>query len=158
MTDPRFFRRFGPFRLEDIAEEVDAELLDPSTKDVMICDIASLETAGPGELSFFNHSQYLSAFRATHASAVVTTRDFAQNGPSGVCLMSVTQPQLAFARIGRLYYPSSRPEPKISADARIDPSAVIGEASELTQEPLSAQVQKSRLVATSLVTLSLAAA
>jgi UDP-3-O-[3-hydroxymyristoyl] glucosamine N-acyltransferase len=131
MTDPRFFRRFGPFRLEDIAEEVDAELLDPSTKDVMICDIASLETAGPGELSFFNHSQYLSAFRATHASAVVTTRDFAQNGPSGVCLMSVAQPQLAFARIGRLYYPSSRPEPKISADARIDPSAVIGEASRI---------------------------
>jgi UDP-3-O-[3-hydroxymyristoyl] glucosamine N-acyltransferase len=131
MADPRFFRRFGPFRLEDIAEEVDAELLDPSTKDVMICDIASLETAGPGELSFFNHSQYLSAFRATHASAVVTTRDFAQNGPSGVCLMSVAQPQLAFARIGRLYYPSSRPEPKISADARIDPSAVIGEASRI---------------------------
>ena len=131
MTDPRFFRRFGPFRLEDIAEEVDAELLDRSTKDVMICDIASLETAGPGELSFFNHSQYLSAFRATHASAVVTTRDFAQNGPSGVCLMSVAQPQLAFARIGRLYYPSSRPEPKISADARIDPSAVIGEASRI---------------------------
>ena len=83
MTDPRFFRRFGPFRLEDIAEEVDAELLDPSTKDVMICDIASLETAGPGELSFFNHSQYLSAFRATHASAVVTTRDLPRTDLAG---------------------------------------------------------------------------
>ncbi len=126
MADPRFFRRFGPFRLADIAEEIDAELLDPSTKDVMICDIASLEMAGPGELSFYNHSQHLNAFRATLASAVVTTRDFARNGPSGVCLMSVDQPQLAFAQIGLLYYPSGRPEPKISADARIDPSAVIG--------------------------------
>ena len=126
MADPRFFRRFGPFRLEDIAAEVGAALLDPSTKDVMICDIASLETAGPGELSFLNHSQYLSAFHATQASAVVTTPDFAGNGPQGVCLMSVAQPQLAFAQIGLLYYPSSRPEPKISADARIDPSAVIG--------------------------------
>jgi UDP-3-O-[3-hydroxymyristoyl] glucosamine N-acyltransferase len=126
MADPRFFRRFGPFRLEDIAAEVGAALLDPSTKDVMICDIASLETAGPGELSFFNHSQYHSAFHATQASAVVTTPDFARNGPQGVCLMSVAEPQLAFARIGLLYYPSSRPEPNISADARIDPSAVIG--------------------------------
>jgi len=126
MADPRFFRRFGPFRLEDIAAEVGAALLDPSTKDVMICDIASLETAGPGELSFLNHSQYLSAFHATQASAVVTTPDFAGNGPQGVCLMSVAEPQLAFARIGLLYYPSSRPEPDISADARIDPSAVIG--------------------------------
>ncbi|MGA7429950.1 MAG: UDP-3-O-(3-hydroxymyristoyl)glucosamine N-acyltransferase [Xanthobacteraceae bacterium] len=126
MADPRFFRRFGPFRLEDIAAEVGAALPDPSTKDVMICDIASLETAGPGELSFFNHSQYLSAFHATRASAVVTTPDLARNGPQGVCLMSVAEPQLAFARIGLLYYPSSRPEPQISADARIDPSAVIG--------------------------------
>ncbi len=131
MADPRFFRRFGPFRLEDIAAKVDAELVDPSTKDVMICDIASLDTAGPGELSFFNHSQYLNAFRATQASAVVTTRDFAQNGPGGVCLMTVAQPQLAFAQIGLLYYPSARPEPQISADARIDPSAVIGKASRI---------------------------
>jgi UDP-3-O-[3-hydroxymyristoyl] glucosamine N-acyltransferase len=126
MADPRFFRRLGPFRLGDIAEQVDAELLDQSTKDVMICDIASLETAGPGELSFFNQSQYLTAFRATQASAVVTTWDLAQNAPRGVSLMSVAQPQLAFAQIGLLYYPSDRPEPNISADARIDPSAVIG--------------------------------
>jgi UDP-3-O-[3-hydroxymyristoyl] glucosamine N-acyltransferase len=131
MADPRFFQRLGPFRLEDIAEEVDAQLLDPSSKDVMICDVASLETAGPGEISFFNQSQYLSAFRATRASAVVTTRDFGQNGPSGVCLMSVAQPQLAFARIGLLYYPSGRPEPEISADARVDPSAVIGKAARI---------------------------
>jgi UDP-3-O-[3-hydroxymyristoyl] glucosamine N-acyltransferase len=40
--------------------------------------------------------------------------------------MSVAEPQLAFARIGLLYYPPRRPEPSISADARIDPSAVIG--------------------------------
>jgi UDP-3-O-[3-hydroxymyristoyl] glucosamine N-acyltransferase len=131
MADPRFFRRLGPFRLEDIAGEVNAELLDRSTKDVMICDIASLETAGPGELSFFNHAQYLGAFHATQASAVVTTPDFAQNGPRGVCLMSVAEPQLAFARIGLLYYPSRRPEPKISADARIDPSAVIGDGARI---------------------------
>jgi hypothetical protein len=51
MADPRFFQRFGPFRLDDIAAEVGAELLDPSTKDIMICDIASLETAGPESLS-----------------------------------------------------------------------------------------------------------
>jgi UDP-3-O-[3-hydroxymyristoyl] glucosamine N-acyltransferase len=131
MADPRFFRRFGPFRLEDIAAEVGAELLDPSSKDVMISDIASLETAGPGELSFFNHVQYLNAFRATQASAVITTRDFAQNGPSGVCLMSAAQPQLAFARIGLLYYPPDRSEPQISADARIDPSAIIGKAARI---------------------------
>ena len=125
MADPRFFRRFGPFPLGDIAEAVDAELLDPSSKDVLICDIASLETAGPGELTFFNHSQYRDAFDATQASAVVTTRDLARNGPRGVCLISVAQPQLALPRSVFCITPSGRPEPKISADARIDPSAVI---------------------------------
>jgi UDP-3-O-[3-hydroxymyristoyl] glucosamine N-acyltransferase len=131
MADQRFFRRSGPFRLEDIAAKVGAELLDPSTRDVMISDIGPLDTAGPGELSFLSHLQYLNAFRATHASAVVTTAELARNGPSGVCLMSAAQPQLAFARIGLLYYPSHRPEPKISADARIDPTAVIGKASRI---------------------------
>lgn len=131
MADPRFFRRLGPFRLEDIADAVNADLPDPSTKDVMIYDIASLDAAGSGDLSFFNHSQYQTDFRATRASAVVTTRDLARNGPCGPCLMIVTQPQLAFAQIGLLYYPARRPEPRISADARIDPSAVIGEASRI---------------------------
>jgi UDP-3-O-[3-hydroxymyristoyl] glucosamine N-acyltransferase len=131
MADPRFFRRLGPFRLEDIAAQVDAELLDPSTKDVMICDVAALETAGSGELSYFNHAQYLGAFRATQASAVVTTPDLARNGPRGVCLMSAAEPQLAFARIGLLYYPPDRLAPEISADARIDPSAVIGKGSRI---------------------------
>lgn len=131
MADPRFFQRLGPFRLGDIAEQVDAELLDQSTKDVMISDIASLEAAGPGELSFFNRSQYRNAFSATRASAVVTTPNLAPDGPSGVCLISVAQPQLAFARIGLLYYPSLQPEPQISADARIDPSAIIGEGSRI---------------------------
>jgi UDP-3-O-[3-hydroxymyristoyl] glucosamine N-acyltransferase len=131
MADPRFFQRVGPFRLEDIAAEVGAELLDPSTKDVIICDIASLDTASAGELSFFNHSRHLDAFHATQASAVITTRGLSRNGPGGVSLISVAQPQLAFARIGLLYYPSGRPEPEISADARIDPSAVIGNASRI---------------------------
>jgi UDP-3-O-[3-hydroxymyristoyl] glucosamine N-acyltransferase len=131
MADPRFFRRLGPFRLEDIAEQVGAEILDPSAKDLMICDIGSLDAAGPGELSFLSHSQHLNAFRGTRASAVITTRDLAHNGPSGVCLISVAQPQLAFAQIGLLYYPSHRPEPNISADARIDPTAVIGKASRI---------------------------
>ena len=131
MADPRFFRRSGPFRLGDIAEQVGAELLDPSTKDVMICDVASLETASPGDVSFFSHSRHLNAFRATRATAVVTTSELARNGPGGVCLISTPQPQLAFARIGRFYYPSVRPEPMISAEARIDPSAVIGEGSRI---------------------------
>jgi hypothetical protein len=65
MADPRFFRRFGPFCLGDIADAVNADLLDPSTKDVMICDIASLDTAGIGDLSFFNHSRYQTDFRWT---------------------------------------------------------------------------------------------
>ena len=131
MADPRFFRRLGPYRLEDIADAVNADLLDPSTKDVMIYDIASLDAAGSGDLSFFTDSLYQTDFRATRASAVVTTRELARNGPSGLCLMSVAEPQLAFAQIGLLYYPAGRPEPRISADARIDPSAVIGEASRI---------------------------
>jgi UDP-3-O-[3-hydroxymyristoyl] glucosamine N-acyltransferase len=95
----------------------------------MICDIASLDTAGAGDLSFFNHSQYQKDFCATHASAVVTTRGLAKNRTSPMCLLIVAQPQQAFAQIGLLFYPANHSAPMISADARIDPSAFIGEGS-----------------------------
>lgn len=131
MPDPRFFQRAGPFCLGDIAEQAGAELLNPSGKDVVVCDVATLEKAGSGDLCFFNHSRHLTAFRATQATAVVTTPDFAQHGPSGVHLMTAAHPQLAFARMSRLFYPSSRPEPTISADAHIDPSAVIGDGARI---------------------------
>ncbi len=131
MTDPRFFRRVGPFSLGDIAKEIDGELQDLATDTLMIHDVSALETAGQGDLSVFNDARYLGAFSANHASAVVTTRDFARHAPEGGCLIFAAQPRLAYAQIGHLFYPSPAVEPIIAAGAHVDPSAVIGAGSQV---------------------------
>src|ERR1700722_18824195 len=111
MTDPRFFHRLGPFSLGDIAKEVGGELQDLATDALMIHDVSALETAGQGDLSVFNDARYLDAFSANHASAVVTTRDFARHAPAGSCLIFTAQPRLAYAQIGHLFYPSPALDP-----------------------------------------------
>ncbi|HEX3501238.1 MAG TPA: LpxD N-terminal domain-containing protein [Stellaceae bacterium] len=77
MTDPRFFRRNGPFSLADIAREVGAETPNPEAARMMIHDVAALEDAGPDELSVFNDVRYRPALAETRAGAIVTSPDLA---------------------------------------------------------------------------------
>jgi UDP-3-O-[3-hydroxymyristoyl] glucosamine N-acyltransferase len=106
MTDPRFFRRSGPFSLSEIAQRIDAEPMDDESGRLMIHDIAALETAGPHEVTVFNDARYRSALAASRAGAIVTSRDLAGRAPNGNRLLIVAQPRLAYAQIGRLFYPA----------------------------------------------------
>jgi UDP-3-O-[3-hydroxymyristoyl] glucosamine N-acyltransferase len=126
MPDRRFFHRAGPFRLQALAEQIGAEPPDSETGQLLIHDVATLETARPGEISVFNDKCYAAALAKTRAGAVVTDRDFARHVPSGMRLLVVDEPRLAYAQIGHLFYPSPALEPGIDISARVDEGAVIG--------------------------------
>ncbi|HEU5068020.1 MAG TPA: UDP-3-O-(3-hydroxymyristoyl)glucosamine N-acyltransferase [Sphingomicrobium sp.] len=126
MADPRFFRRQGPFSLGYIGDSVGVELSSSSDRHIGIRDVAALEVAGPGELSVFYDPRYVHAFQETRAEAVITTRAFSQYAPAGTRLLFATDPRLALALIGHLFYPPPALEPRIDSLARIDPSARIG--------------------------------
>jgi UDP-3-O-[3-hydroxymyristoyl] glucosamine N-acyltransferase len=104
VADPRFFRRQGPFSLGYISESLGVELSSSSDRDIGIRDVAALEVAGPGELSFFYDPRYVHAFQETRAGAVITTRAFSQYAPAGAQLLFATDPRLALAWIGHLFY------------------------------------------------------
>lgn len=131
MTDPRFFRRSGPFPLGDIAKEIDGELQNSDAATLLIHDIAELATARPGEISVFNDARYRAAFADTHASVVVTHRDLARQAPNNNCLVFAAQPRLAYAQIGHLFYPSAALSPGIDRSAHVDPTATIGRHSQI---------------------------
>lgn len=131
MTDPRFFRRSGPFSLGAIAGEIGAEPPSRDDEALMIDDIGSLETAGPGEITVFNDARYKPALAATRAGAIVTRRELARHAPDGARLLFVASPRLAYAQIGRLFYPALALEPGIAAGARVHPTAVIGSGSQI---------------------------
>jgi UDP-3-O-[3-hydroxymyristoyl] glucosamine N-acyltransferase len=131
MTDPRFFARIGPFSLGDLARRIDAEPSDSNAESVVIHDIAALEEARRGEISVFSDRRYEAALVSTRASAVITSRDLARYAPSGMCLLLVAEPRLAYAQIGHLFYPPPALRPGIGAGAQIDSSAKIGAGSEI---------------------------
>jgi len=131
MTDPRFFRRNGPFSLAEIAERIGAAPIDDETGRIMIHDIAALETAGPNEVSVFNDARYRAALAATRAGAIVTSRNLAAQAPNGSNLLIAAEPRLAYAQIGHLFYPTPALDPGIAASADIHPTATIGAGAQI---------------------------
>ncbi|WP_430398507.1 UDP-3-O-(3-hydroxymyristoyl)glucosamine N-acyltransferase [Ferrovibrio sp.] len=126
MADPRFFDRAGPFSLGSIAERIGAKLADPAQAGIMISDLAALDQAGPGQLTFLDNPKYVSAFAATKAAACIVAEKHADKAPAGVALLLTPTPYHGYARAAQLFYPQPASVPGIDPSAVVDPSARIG--------------------------------
>ncbi len=126
MADPRFFDRAGPFSLGTIAERIGAKLADPTLAGVMIEDLAALDQAGAGQLTFLDNPKYVSAFTATKAAACIVAEKHADKAPAGVALLLTPTPYHGYARAAQLFYPEPIPAPGIDPSAVVDPAARLG--------------------------------
>ncbi len=131
MADPRFFQRQGPFRLAELAAIGELELSDPAAADMVIVDVAALETAAPGELSFLDNKAYLGALAASRASVCIIAQRYAGQAPDGMVLLYSDQPYRGFALAAQAFYPRPRPTAMISPAAMVDPAATIGQGSQV---------------------------
>jgi UDP-3-O-[3-hydroxymyristoyl] glucosamine N-acyltransferase len=126
MADPRFFQRHGPFSLRALAASIGADIAAADADDIEIVDIAALHAAVPGDIALFDDPRCADAFRATHASAVVTTRALADGAPAGAALLFAKDARLAFAGAAACFYPPQSVEPGIDPAARVHVSARLG--------------------------------
>lgn len=126
MADPRFFTVAGPFKLDDLASIAGASLATPADGERVISDVAPLDRAGPGDLTFLDNRRYLNAFSVSRAGACVTAAAHAERAPPGMALLISEAPYMAFAKIARAFYPAPPVEPGIAAGAVIDPTAKLG--------------------------------
>ncbi len=109
------------FTLEEIARELGAELRgDPAQ---VVSGLATLEAAGPGQLSFLANPNYSRYLEATRASAVLMAPDLADRAATNVLLLD--DPYLGYARISHWFDTSPVAGPGIHPTAVIDPSATI---------------------------------
>lgn len=115
-------------RLGQLAEHLGATLRgDPETQ---ITGLATLQEAGPAQLSFLANPQYRKYLAGSQAAALLLKEADAE-GFAGNALV-VPDPYLAYARISHLFDPKpkaaggSHPTAVIAADAVVDPSASIG--------------------------------
>lgn len=126
MADPRFFENKGPFSLSQLAEIADAEIThgDP---DKNFDDVAPLQSAGAGHISFLDNKLYADAFVTSNAGACLCDPKFVERAPEGMALLVTAEPYRAYARVAQAFYPQPGPVAGIHTGAHVSDSATLGE-------------------------------
>lgn len=107
--------------LAELAATLGAKLSgDPSAA---ITDVASIEDAGPGQITFAADKRSLNALSATRASAVVVKEGSAP--VARVSLIEVKDPLKAFAKLIAIFRPEAAPSPGVHPKAEVHAGAVI---------------------------------
>ncbi len=124
MADPRFFRREGPFSAALLAGIVGGKLVHGDGSDDL-CDVAPLDRAGPGDVTFFDNPKYAGQLAACRASLCVIAPANVGRAPACLPLLVTEQPYRAYALIAQAFYPERAEE------TGIHPSAVIADTAQL---------------------------
>ncbi len=85
--------------------------------------VATLEEATPDDLSFLTNPRYRPYLQQSRAGAILVGPD---SGIEGRDLLVAPDPYLALAEILDRMHPVRRPDPGVSADARVFPGAAVG--------------------------------
>ncbi|MBK1669143.1 UDP-3-O-(3-hydroxymyristoyl)glucosamine N-acyltransferase [Rhodovibrio sodomensis] len=131
MVDDRFFRRAGPFTLQELAELAGAEIAQGSDPARRFSGVAPLSTAGAEDLSFLDNPHYAEDFRASAAGGCIVAPEQAGKAPAGMALLLASKPYRGYAAIAAAFHPGARPSGQIDANARIGEGAEIGEGTEI---------------------------
>ena len=107
---------------------------DVHAKEVLIHGFASLDEAGPGDLSFFSNPRYIEQLRNSKASVIlIPAPEAATLVRTGTICILVENPSASFATIAEQFAPKPperqpgiHPSASIHPTAKISPSASIG--------------------------------
>jgi UDP-3-O-[3-hydroxymyristoyl] glucosamine N-acyltransferase len=125
-------------KLSEIAARLGARL-ENGAADTEITEVAGIETAGAGEITFISNPKYAAAARTTQAAAVIVSEDF----PAiPAAMLRSKNPYLDFARTLEMFHPAARyaagvhptavvASAKVGVGAHIGPYVVIGEDVEI---------------------------
>jgi UDP-3-O-[3-hydroxymyristoyl] glucosamine N-acyltransferase len=144
-----FFPAASAPSLREIAAWTGAELADAARGDLRIENVAAIDAAGPGDLTFLDNPRYLAQLKTTRAAAVFLQPKHKADAPPGAVALLTPHPYHAMAAAMAQLYPSAaRPasgfgESGVSAAAHVhstarlepgvvvDPGAVIGPEAEI---------------------------
>ena len=110
-------------RLADLAQQLDAELHGDG--DIVITGVASMQSAGEGQITFMVNPRYREHLAACQASAVVMTADDLPLAKSAALV--VKNPYLTYAHMAQILDTTPQPAQNIAPSAVIDASAKLGD-------------------------------
>src|SRR5437660_10336630 len=89
MTQPLFFKSAKCLTLAEIAALTGAHPADGVPLDRAISNIAPLDSAGVGDITFFDNSKYLDQLAGTRAGACLLAPRFATKAPPRLAVLTV---------------------------------------------------------------------
>lgn len=126
MVDSRFFKNNGPIKLEEVIKLTGAVLQSSVDMNLLIDDVAPLESANSKNLSFLINNKYLSVFKESKAGFCFVEEKFATNAPSSMVKLIHSNPYKAYAIIASKFYNEVKEKNDISSTAIISKTAKIG--------------------------------
>lgn len=102
----------------ELAQLVHGVLIGPDNQ--ILCDIAKIEEAGQGDITFVANPKYAHFAATTAASCILVGQDFAAPVAPGAVLVTVENPYEAFLRALQHFYP-----PQTYTPGERHPSAII---------------------------------
>lgn len=126
MADTRFFDRAGPYSLQELAGISGAGIAPGGDPDLLLSDVAALETAGPSDVVFLSERKLKDALAATKAGACILPPSLADLVPDGMSVLLHPDAKRAYCLIAQAFYPSPVPEAFVAPTAQVDPTASLG--------------------------------
>jgi len=121
----RFFPPSCAPLLSEVAGWCGARLASAADGGRGIVDVAALDEAGPGDLTFLDNPKYLDALKATRAAAALVAPRLAKAAPAGCAVLIVPEPYRAMAMVMAKLFPSAvKPRP-VFTEAGISPAAFV---------------------------------
>jgi UDP-3-O-[3-hydroxymyristoyl] glucosamine N-acyltransferase len=135
--------------LHELAAWTGATLADEARSDERIADVAAIDVAGPGDLTFLDNPRYLPQLKTSRAAAVFVQPRHQPSVPLGCAALTTSQPYVAMAMAMAKLFPTAAkpssgfdergvsPGAHVHASARlepgvvVDPGAVIGPEAEI---------------------------
>lgn len=111
------------FRLADLAKQLDAQVQGDGN--TTVTGIASMATAGKGEITFLSDSRYREQLPLCHASAIVLREE--DLAYCHIPALVVKNPYLTYAKMAQIMDTTPAPASEIAASAVIAEDAKIGE-------------------------------
>jgi UDP-3-O-[3-hydroxymyristoyl] glucosamine N-acyltransferase len=149
MANRRFFDRPSGMTVAEIVALTGARSSRSAALSHLITDVAPVDLAGPGDLTFIDANKYTEALSNTRAGACLMPSRFEGHAPEGVIVLHTETPYRAFVAVHRKLYPQSlrpsslfeidgifegatvHPTARLESDVTVDPGAVIGPRAEI---------------------------
>ena len=125
----RFFTRSGPHTLAAIAAAIGC---DAPVGEILISGLASLEDAGPDQISYSCTARHAALLERTNAGAVIVSPDLRDRVPDRSLVLVSSAPVVAWARVAALFHPAPAVRAGVHATATVAPNAMVDPSVEVS--------------------------